>query len=88
VVVTGCDESNVDFTAGKYIRQDNAGEYLIMKTDGTYDYTNEEDGLELTGEWWVEGNKIRWTLGDFVGGGTVEGNTITDLDGAVWVLKE
>lgn len=97
-VVIGCDESNVEVTAGKYVNQDDAREYVEIKADGTCYSRNfkviegQEYMGELTGTWKVKGNRIIYYFEDESGnsqaaGGTVEGNIISDPDGNVWVLE-
>jgi len=88
------DTDEVEVTAGKYVNQDNASDYLKIEADGTYSIYQGE--MVNDGEWdvTVNGNIIIFFEKDDSGnivpvrGAVVEGNRITEAGSTVWVLEE
>jgi hypothetical protein len=70
--------------AGKYVNQKNKKEYLELRGDGTFFVR--ESGTGMSGHYRVDGGVITLTLeGGMAAQGKIQGNTITDEDGKIWV---
>jgi hypothetical protein len=79
----GCGKASIP---GKYVNQDNPGEYLELNEYGTF-YLKKSD-LSLDGEWEAEGNELRLNLMGTVATAEIKGNRIIDQDGEVWVKQQ
>lgn len=71
--------------AGKYVYKDNPEYYIELFSDHTF-YLYE--GIGSSGTWRVDGNTITLMSALFGSQGRVEGNTLIDEDGWVWVKTE
>lgn len=82
-----CSGTAVCSVCGIYVNQENPSDFLELKADGTF--YNEEGGIGFSGTWEIEGDTITLSLEGlpFATRVTVQGNTIIDPDGEVWVKQ-
>ncbi len=84
-LVAGCSPCSA---CGTYVNQDNSGEYLELKKDGTF-YLK-EIGIGFTGEWEIEEDVLTLSFAQLglAVRGKLKGDTIIDEGGKIWVRKK
>lgn len=71
---------------GTYILQDEPGNYIEIKSDGTF-YLKEETRIGVVGEWKVEDNQITFSHQGQAIRGKIDDGKIIDEYGNVFVKK-
>ena len=89
-LITGCSKSEGEKKkdlVGVYINEDDPKEYFVLKEDGAYRYYHEKLGLEMTGQWEVEGNKliVSYPTTGPMPPSMIKSNKIIGKDGSIYI---
>ena len=71
--------------AGSYVNRDNSAEYLELKPDGSFHLR--ERGRDFAGRYKLDGELLLLQVGRTVARGKLQGDTVRDAEGKVWVRR-
>ena len=83
MLIAGCGKGGVD---GRYYNKSNSASYIHLEKDGSF--VAQVPGKELRGEYALTGNVIVLSMKNgHEDRGTIQGDTLVDGDGEVWVRQ-